>query len=97
MDTKAHTDLATIFQAAIEFTLTGKGEERHGNGVPFESQPIHSVPLHLGACGKGFLLGQAAKKIFESANLPADKAYLELLGAMAYANRAAKLAQDGKW
>jgi hypothetical protein len=67
----------------INQVVHGKGE-RHGGGIiPFYEQPwYHYAKLH----GRGFLTGQAAKKLEEAASLRSgEKFYNEVCGAIAYA------------
>lgn len=64
----------------------GKGEERHGHGVPFVQQPWVSLARNH---GKGFLTGQAEKKWIEantSVIATDDDWYVrEVAGAINYA------------
>ena len=78
--------LYPVFRAAIEQAMYGKGE-RHGGAVtPFLEQPWkHYASMH----GRGFLTGQAAKKLEEAASLRTGDAFVqEMLGAMVYAGMA---------
>lgn len=61
----------------------GKGERHGGVGAPFLEQGwVHYARLH----GRGFLTGQAAKKLEEAASLWAGSQFIdEVLGAMVYA------------
>jgi len=75
--------LYPVFRAAIEQAMYGKGE-RHGGAVtPFLEQPwTHYAKMH----GRGFLTGQAAKKLEEAASLRTGEAFKqEMLGAIVYA------------
>jgi hypothetical protein len=78
--------LYPVMCAAIAQAMWGKGE-RHGGGlVEFTSQPwAHYAKMH----GRGFLTGQAAKKLEEAAStrhgLPFEQ---EVLGAIVYAGMA---------
>lgn len=75
--------LFPVLVAAIEQATTGKGE-RHGGAVtPFQDQPwVHYAKLH----GRGFLTGQAAKKLEEAASKRNGEAFeQEVLGAIVYA------------
>lgn len=69
----------------IEQAATGKGEERHGHGVPFVEQPW---TLLARKHGKGFLTGQAEKKWIEANNsvIATDDAWYvrEVAGAINY-------------
>ena len=72
-----------VLMAAIEQAMYGKGQ-RHGGAVtPFLEQPIfHYAKMH----GRGFLTGQAAKKLEEAASTRQGTAFeQEVLGAIVYA------------
>ena len=74
--------LESVFTAAIEQAVNGKGT-RHGGGLtPFLEQPwAHYYELH----GRGFLTGQAAKKLEEAASLRHGPEFeSEAIGAMVY-------------
>lgn len=78
--------LYPVFMAAIEQAMYGKGE-RHGGAVtPFLDQPwAHYARLH----GRGFLTGQAAKKLEEASSTRSGDAFEhEMLGALVYAGMA---------
>ena len=77
--------LGEALAAAVEQAARGKGSERHAEkGEAFSDQLIFEIPRRLGACGSGFLLGQAVKKIYESARLGPERARAEILGAINY-------------
>lgn len=85
--------LYDVFVAAIEQAMYGKGE-RHGGAVtPFREQPwAHYATMH----GRGFLTGQAAKKLEEAASLRTGEAFKqEVYGAMVYLGMAV-LKEDGE-
>lgn len=69
--------IRAFYQAA-----TGKGEARHGKGLPFEKQPMQTISQSLDT--NAGLLYQAAKKAQESKSLDLDDAVFELLGAINY-------------
>lgn len=75
--------LYPVFVAAIEQVMYGKGERHGGNVTPFLEQPwSHYAKLH----GRGFLTGQAAKKLEEAASLRSGDAFkAEMLGSIVYA------------
>lgn len=78
--------LAPVFMSAIDQAMHGKGE-RHGGAVtPFADQPwVHYATMH----GRGFLTGQAAKKLEEAAHQREGDAFVaEVLGAIVYAGMA---------
>jgi|DEB0MinimDraft_3_1074331.scaffolds.fasta_scaffold57224_2 hypothetical protein len=77
--------LEKIFEEAVEQASDGKGEERHGNGKCFMTQPwVSLADTH----GTGFLTGQAQKKIMEAVKNKEATNYLwykrEMLGAINY-------------
>jgi len=75
--------LYDIMIAAINQAMYGKGERHGGNVTPFMDQPwVHYSKLH----GRGFLTGQAAKKLEEAASQRTGEAFeAEVLGAIVYA------------
>jgi hypothetical protein len=74
--------LYPILMAAIEQAMFGKGERHGGNVTPFLDQPwVHYAHMH----GRGFLTGQAAKKLEEAAATRNGSAFeQEVLGAIVY-------------
>lgn len=78
--------LCEIFMEAISQAMYGKGERHGGNVTPFMDQPwVHYSKLH----GRGFLTGQAAKKLEEAASQRTGTAFeTEVLGAIVYAGMA---------
>lgn len=74
--------LFPIFVAAINQAMYGKGGRHGGNVTPFLEQPWnHYAKLH----GRGFLTGQATKKLEEAASTRAGEAFeTEVLGAIVY-------------
>ncbi|WP_055659039.1 hypothetical protein [Roseibium aggregatum] len=90
--------LMAVFRDAVDQCLKGKGDERHGHGNSLTDQPIYTIVRGMGAdVGKGGLIFQAAKKMMEAAQMPPDRAYREILGALVYANVAADFARRGEW
>lgn len=75
--------LFPVFLAAIEQAMHGKGERHGGSATPFFEQPwAHYAKMH----GRGFLTGQAAKKLEEAAHKREGEAFeTEVLGAIVYA------------
>lgn len=74
--------LTPVLLAAVEQAMYGKGERHGGNATPFLEQPwVHYSKMH----GRGFLTGQASKKLEEAAStregLPFET---EVLGAIVY-------------
>ncbi len=82
---KAHP-LYPVFMAAIHQAMYGKGERHGGNVTPFTEQPwVHYAKMH----GRGFVTGQAAKKLEEAASTRTGQPFEnEVLGAMVYAGMA---------
>lgn len=78
--------LFPIFIAALQQCMHGKGERHGGNVTPFMEQPwVHYAAMH----GRGFLTGQAAKKLEEAASTRSGKAFeQEVLGAIVYCGMA---------
>lgn len=74
--------LYEVFTKAIHQAMYGKGERHGGAKTPFLEQPWrHYAKLH----GRGFLTGQAAKKLEEAASTREGTSFEdELLGAMVY-------------
>ena len=75
--------LEDVFASVIEQVTKGKGVRHGGDTTPFLDQPwAHYAKMH----GRGFLTGQAAKKLEEAASvLDGDAFEKEVLGAIAYA------------
>lgn len=76
-----YESLAKVLADAYRQAAVGKGEVRHGNGTPFDQQPMQKI---MDRFGRGFGLGQAAKKMEESLGMHHDAARAELLGAIVY-------------
>lgn len=72
--------------AAIEQAMYGKGERHGGAAEDFMTQPWHHyAKMH----GRGFLTGQAAKKLEEASSLRSGEDFRrEMLGAIVYAGMA---------
>ena len=75
--------LYPVFMAAIERVQNGKGEIHSGTAVPFMQQHWRrKADTH----GRGFLTGQASKKVDEAAeNYAGVKFVNEMLDQIAYA------------
>ena len=78
--------LFPVLIAAIQQAMYGKGERHGGARTPFMEQPWrHYSQMH----GRGFLTGQAAKKLEEAASTREGKAFeQEVLGAIVYCGMA---------
>lgn len=88
----AEHPLYPVFLEAISQAMYGKGERHGGEATPFLDQPwVHYAKLH----GRGFLTGQAAKKLEEAASGRSGDAFIqEVLGAMIYAGMAVLIEQE---
>lgn len=76
-----YSTLRNVLDRAFEQASSGKGQERHGQNLPFDKQPMQQIQDLV---GEGFALGQAIKKMQESQRLSHDAAIRELLGAINY-------------
>jgi len=78
--------LFAVLLAAITQAMYGKGQRHGGASTPFLEQPWrHYADLH----GRGFLTGQAAKKLEEAASTKNGEAFIqELRGAIVYCGMA---------
>ena len=85
--------LAEVLSRALEQAQSGKGDERHANGLPFLEQPI--MVEQRQQKGTGFVIGQARKKSLESMGLEAGAAVRELLGAINYLAAAVIYLEEG--
>lgn len=85
--------LQAVFALAIEQATRGKGVRHGGEATPFLEQPwVHYSKMH----GRGFLTGQAAKKLKEAASTRQGDAFItEALGALVYIGMAI-LKEQGK-
>jgi hypothetical protein len=74
--------LYPVLIEAIQQAMFGKGERHGGTTIPFIEQPwLHYAKMH----GRGFLTGQAAKKLEEAASTRNGEAFLqEIRGAIVY-------------
>jgi hypothetical protein len=93
MDIILNHPLYKVLMDAIHQAAFGKGIRHGGATVPFMAQPWHHyAKLH----GRGFLTGQAAKKLEEAASVKTGEDFRkEVLGAIVYAG-AAILYEDTK-
>ncbi len=86
--------LYPVFMAAIKQAMYGKGQRHGGASTEFFDQPWrHYVRMH----GRGFVTGQAAKKLEEAASLRKGEAFeQEVLGAMVYIGMAVLIERENK-
>lgn len=82
----AEHPLTAVLLEVVHQCNVGKGERHGGCATPFLEQPWkHYAKLH----GRGFLTGQAAKKLEEAASKREGDAFVnEMLGAIAYCGMA---------
>ena len=79
---EGYEPLHKVLMDALNQAQSGKGSERHGQGLPFEQQPIIAIPkLQDSDIG---LMYQAIKKLQESQRMDKDAAIRERLGAINY-------------
>lgn len=87
--------LTTVLLDAFDQAANGKGRERHGNGLDWESQPISVISKITGLRGPEF---QVMKKTAEAVGMYEKNepigAYRELLGAIIYVAQMAILVAD---
>lgn len=79
-----YNKLQQVFDRALEQASSGKGKERHANGLPFEKQRMQGISDLLdNVDGMAF---QVIKKVLEARQLPTvEHQVAELLGAINYA------------
>lgn len=74
-------NLQDVLDLALDQVMEGKGAERHGNGKPFDRQPMLEIGRMV---GPGFCFGQAMKKTQEASRMEPEAAKREILGAINY-------------
>ena len=74
--------LYSVFMKAIDQCMNGKGQRHGGASIEFMEQPWkHYAKMH----GRGFLTGQAAKKLEEASSTWTGTSFEnEALGAIVY-------------
>ena len=78
-----YRSLAGVLAEAYHQAQSGKGKERHANGLAFEAQPMQTISGMLDS-DKGMAY-QACKKIVEATNMQSPPAFeREILGAINY-------------
>jgi hypothetical protein len=78
-----YVDLRQVLMLALEQASGGKGAERHGNGKPFDRQPMLEISRMLNGSPIGCMY-QAIKKTQEASRMDRGAAKRELLGAINY-------------
>lgn len=81
-DDRPYAPLREVFDLALEQASSGKGAERHGNGKPFDRQPMMEISRMLG--GPSGCFYQAMKKTQEASRMEPEAAKREILGAINY-------------
>ncbi len=81
LDDDRKLNLQDVLDLALDQALEGKGAERHGNGKPFDRQPMLEIGRMV---GPGFCFGQAMKKTQEASRMEPEAAKREILGAINY-------------
>jgi hypothetical protein len=95
LDVPGYDHLARILALAYDQAARGKGKERHGNGLPFDKQPIMEIARMSGLGGHIY---QVMKKAQEAGTMHAngysDAAIKEFYGVINYAAAAVKLIEE---
>lgn len=78
-----YADLRRVLLLALEQASGGKGAERHGQGKPFDRQPMLEISRMLNGSPVGCMY-QAIKKTQEASRMSVGAAQRELLGAINY-------------
>lgn len=96
-DISTHAGLARVLNDAFNQAANGKGKERHGNGKPFEHQPLFEISRMVGIGGPAY---QVMKKTQEAVTMfvrgQHDAAIRELHGAIVYAAATIMLIEESK-
>lgn len=82
-DDNAYEPLERVLQLALDQAANGKGANRHGQGRPFDRQPMMEISRMLGCSPVGCMY-QAIKKTQEASRMDSYAAKRELLGAINY-------------
>ena len=77
-----YAGLRNVLDRAFDQAASGKGADRHANGLPFDQQPMQTISQLVGSSDG--LRYQAIKKIQEAGRMDKDAAIRELLGAINY-------------
>lgn len=97
MRVKGYEELSRVLHQAYRQSANGKGRERHGNGRPFDQQPIMNIARMTGIGGHTY---QISKKAQEAGNMiprgQHDAAIAEFYGVIVYAAAAVLLTEELK-
>lgn len=77
-----YAPLVAVFALALEQASSGKGAQRHGQGKPFDRQPMMEISRMIG--GPAGCFYQAMKKTQEASRMEPGAAKREILGAINY-------------
>ena len=77
-----YDSLRGVLDEAFQQAASGKGSERHGNGLPFGQQPMQVISDLLDS--DAGMLFQAIKKLQEGSRMEPGAARREYLGAINY-------------
>lgn len=78
-----YAPLRRVLDLAHEQASGGKGAQRHGQGKPFDRQPMMEISRMLNGSPIGCMY-QAIKKTQEASRMEPDAAKREILGAINY-------------
>ena len=76
--------LLEVLIEAFSRAASGKGAERHANGLPFADQPIRAIPRLFGDTAGNGPAFQVVKKLLEAQRLPPERARVERLDCIVY-------------
>ena len=82
LDDPSYAPLRRVLDLALEQASKGKGAERHGQGQPFDEQPMMEISRMIG--GPAGCFYQAMKKTQEASRMEPEAAKREILGAINY-------------
>ena len=82
-DDHPYAPLERVLMLALDQASGGKGAQRHGQGKPFDRQPMLEISRMLNGSPVGCMY-QAIKKTQEASRMDRDAAQRELLGAINY-------------
>ena len=77
-----YAPLRRVLDLALDQASKGKGAERHGQGQPFDEQPMMEISRMIG--GPAGCFYQAMKKTQEASRMEPEAAKREILGAINY-------------
>ena len=81
---RGYEELLDVLVDALDRAASGKGAERHANGLPFADQPIRAIPRLFGDTAGNGPAFQVVKKLLEAQRLPPERARVERLDCIVY-------------